>query len=109
MELLTATDRLPEAALFARTYIPSLLPGVVAAWKEQLAKVVHFIDWFFYMFWSLRAVHFVTRCTLSLYALMCQTHAKAAHALASPAEYPNLFSELDFGLRAEDYLRCAHT
>ena len=55
MELLTATDRLPEAALFARTYIPSLLPGVVAAWKEQLAKVGQFIAEYIYIFWSLRA------------------------------------------------------
>ena len=39
VRLLTSTDRLPEAALFARTYIPSLLPDVVGAWKAELAKV----------------------------------------------------------------------
>ena len=39
VELLTSSDRLAEAALFARTYIPSRLPDVVTAWKEELAKV----------------------------------------------------------------------
>lgn len=39
VEILTKTNRLAEAALFAQTYKPSLAPGVVAAWKESLEKV----------------------------------------------------------------------
>lgn len=70
VELLTGTDRLAEASLFARTYIPSKLPEVVGSWKAELAK----------------------------------SHPKAAQALASPVDYPNLFSELQFGLLAQEYL-----
>ncbi|KAF8583901.1 coatomer beta [Ramaria rubella] len=36
VELLTRTDRAPEAALFARTYAPSQIPKVVGAWKNGL-------------------------------------------------------------------------
>ncbi|EJU06310.1 coatomer beta' subunit [Dacryopinax primogenitus] len=36
VDLLVRTDRIPEAALFARTYAPSEVPKVVAAWKADL-------------------------------------------------------------------------
>lgn len=36
--ILTETNRLAEAALFAQTYKPSLAPAVVRAWKESLEK-----------------------------------------------------------------------
>lgn len=38
-DLLVSTKRLPEAAFFARTYLPSKLPEVVALWKKDLAAV----------------------------------------------------------------------
>lgn len=38
-DILIATDRLPEAAFFARTYIPSRVDEIVALWKDDLAKV----------------------------------------------------------------------
>ncbi|KAJ9505015.1 hypothetical protein QJQ45_029931, partial [Haematococcus lacustris] len=38
VDLLIATNRLPEAAFFCRTYLPSRMPPVVAAWKADLAK-----------------------------------------------------------------------
>lgn len=38
MDLLVATDRIPEAALFARTYMPSLIGKVVKLWREALLK-----------------------------------------------------------------------
>ncbi len=38
IELLCATNRLPEAALFARSYCPSDVPRIVKLWKEDLAK-----------------------------------------------------------------------
>lgn len=41
VDLLINTKRLPEAALFARTYIPSEVSRVVALWKESLGKVSH--------------------------------------------------------------------
>lgn len=36
IDLLSKTGRLPEAALFARTYAPHLAAGVVKAWKAEL-------------------------------------------------------------------------
>ncbi|XP_078696891.1 coatomer subunit beta'-like isoform X5 [Branchiostoma floridae x Branchiostoma belcheri] len=38
LELLIKTDRLPEAAFLARTYLPSQVSRVVQLWKEGLAK-----------------------------------------------------------------------
>ncbi|GAO47266.1 hypothetical protein G7K_1476-t1 [Saitoella complicata NRRL Y-17804] len=38
VDLLTKTGRVGEAALFAKTYVPSRLPGVVDQWKEDLGK-----------------------------------------------------------------------
>jgi coatomer subunit beta' len=38
-DLLVATHRLPEAAFFVRTYLPSRLDEVVALWKTDLASV----------------------------------------------------------------------
>ncbi|ODM95916.1 Coatomer subunit beta' [Orchesella cincta] len=39
MEILINTDRIPEAAFFARTYLPSKVPKILSLWKEQLRKV----------------------------------------------------------------------
>eukprot|EP00578_Thalassiosira_sp_NH16_P025699 CAMPEP_0181083606 /NCGR_PEP_ID=MMETSP1071-20121207/4248_1 /TAXON_ID=35127 /ORGANISM="Thalassiosira sp., Strain NH16" /LENGTH=969 /DNA_ID=CAMNT_0023165277 /DNA_START=39 /DNA_END=2948 /DNA_ORIENTATION=- len=37
--LLIATNRLPEAAFFARTYLPSRVDEIVSLWKGDLSKV----------------------------------------------------------------------
>lgn len=39
LELLIRTNRLPEAAFLARTYLPSQVSRVVKLWRESLAKV----------------------------------------------------------------------
>ncbi|KAM7413597.1 hypothetical protein PAMA_020808 [Pampus argenteus] len=39
LDLLIKTERLPEAAFLARTYLPSHVPRVVKLWKESLSKV----------------------------------------------------------------------
>lgn len=39
LDILIATNRLPEAAFFARTYIPSKISHVVQLWRDELAKV----------------------------------------------------------------------
>ncbi|XP_023207619.1 coatomer subunit beta' [Xiphophorus maculatus] len=39
LELLIKTDRLPEAAFLARTYMPSQVSRVVKLWKENMSKV----------------------------------------------------------------------
>lgn len=38
INLLIQAERVPEAALFARTYAPSLVPGIVEQWKTELGK-----------------------------------------------------------------------
>lgn len=38
VDLLIKSDRLPEAALFARTYIPSEIPRIVDLWKTSLKE-----------------------------------------------------------------------
>jgi coatomer subunit beta' len=38
LEMLISTNRLPEAAFFARTYLPSEVTRVVNLWKEDVAK-----------------------------------------------------------------------
>ncbi|PAA65657.1 hypothetical protein BOX15_Mlig008776g2, partial [Macrostomum lignano] len=71
LEVLIAANRLPEAALFARTYLPSQVSRAVQLWKANLAKA----------------------------------NEKAAQALADPADYPNLFPELEDSVKAEAYMR----
>lgn len=39
LEVLINTGRLPEAAFFARTYLPSQISRVVKLWREMLSKV----------------------------------------------------------------------
>ncbi|XP_034100019.1 coatomer subunit beta' [Drosophila nasuta] len=39
LEILIETNRLPEAAFFARTYMPSQMSRVVELWREELSKV----------------------------------------------------------------------
>lgn len=38
LQLLIDTNRLPEAAFFARTYLPSQVSSVVKLWKDELKK-----------------------------------------------------------------------
>merc|ERR1712086_748476 len=38
-DLLVSTKRLPEAAMFVRTYLPSRIDDVVALWKKDLSAV----------------------------------------------------------------------
>jgi len=38
LDLLVKSDRLPEAAMFARTYLPSKVSSVLPAWKAELGK-----------------------------------------------------------------------
>ena len=39
VDLLIETKRIPEAALFARTYAPSRVTEIIALWKEELSKI----------------------------------------------------------------------
>ena len=61
IELLVKTERLPEAAMLARTYAPDKMSSIVKLWKEDLEK---------------------------------KNRKKTAESLADPAEYANLFNEI---------------
>lgn len=39
LEILISTDRLPEAAFFARSYLPDQISRVVKMWKEKLTSI----------------------------------------------------------------------
>ncbi|KAL7299310.1 hypothetical protein TKK_0007889 [Trichogramma kaykai] len=39
LNILIETDRIPEAAFFARSYVPSRISECIKLWKEKLAKV----------------------------------------------------------------------
>ncbi|XP_025082598.1 coatomer subunit beta'-like isoform X2 [Pomacea canaliculata] len=39
LEILISTNRLPEAAFFARTYLPSQISRVIGLWRQSLSKV----------------------------------------------------------------------
>uniref|UniRef100_A0A672H5A5 Coatomer subunit beta' n=1 Tax=Salarias fasciatus TaxID=181472 RepID=A0A672H5A5_SALFA len=84
LELLIKTDRLPEAAFLARTYMPSQVPRVVKLWKESLSKV------------NQKAADALADPTQysNLFpglqqALLAEQYLKATHAGVRPAaEYP---------------------
>lgn len=39
LDILIKTDRIPEAAFFARTYAPSKISSIIKLWKEKLSAV----------------------------------------------------------------------
>jgi len=39
LDILIKTDRIPEAAFFARTYAPSKISAIIKLWKEKLSAV----------------------------------------------------------------------
>lgn len=45
LELLCTTHRLPEAAFFAHTYLPSKVSEVLGLWKQDLAAKGHQVRW----------------------------------------------------------------
>ncbi|KAK9807397.1 hypothetical protein WJX73_000390 [Symbiochloris irregularis] len=67
VDLLISCGRIPEAAFFARTYVPSRISEVVHLWRADLAKI----------------------------------NPRAAESLADPAQYANLFPNLDLAVQAE--------
>jgi len=71
LDILIESNRIPEAAFFARTYLPSKVSQVVQLWRVQLGKVSE----------------------------------KAGQSLADPADYPNLFPDLQASMQAEAVLR----
>eukprot|EP00898_Chlorokybus_atmophyticus_P005738 jgi/Chlat1/6165/Chrsp41S09032 len=94
VNLLIETNRIPEAAFFARTYIPSRMSEVGTAMSSSCSHQSN--------------THVVFN-VLQVVALwrndLKKVNQKAAESLADPAEYPNLFPDLSWALRAEDVFR----
>jgi coatomer subunit beta' len=67
-DLLISTKRLPEAAFFVRTFLPSRIDSTVALWKQDLATISE----------------------------------TAAKSLASPADHPELFPDIDIAFQVEN-------
>ncbi|KAE9414600.1 hypothetical protein Angca_007695, partial [Angiostrongylus cantonensis] len=75
IEALISTDRIPEAAFFARTHCPSQLQRVMSLWKEKADRVQK------------------------------NTSRRIGESLADPVRYENLFPEWSESKKAESYLR----
>ncbi|XP_070685198.1 coatomer subunit beta'-like [Pempheris klunzingeri] len=97
LDLLIKTDRLPEAAFLARTYLPSHVPRVVKLWKESLSKV------------NPKAADALADPTQysNLFpglqqALLAEQYLKETHVRARPAaEYPLITPNEDRGVLEE--------
>ncbi|KAJ2571601.1 Coatomer subunit beta' [Coemansia sp. RSA 1813] len=76
LDLLLRSNRIPEAALFARTHLPAKVDEIVPKWKAHLEEL---------------------------------GKRKAADAIASPAEYSNLFPSFERGLAVASELPMAAT
>ncbi|UJR16031.1 hypothetical protein I4U23_002945 [Adineta vaga] len=72
LNILIENQRLPEAAFFARTYLPSKINDVVGLWREKLKQM---------------------------------NMERAAHALANPTDYENLFPGLVDTYKTEQFLK----
>uniref|UniRef100_A0AAF5PGX4 Beta'-coat protein n=3 Tax=Wuchereria bancrofti TaxID=6293 RepID=A0AAF5PGX4_WUCBA len=75
LEILILTNRLPEAAFFARTYCPSQVDRVVSLWKEKISRKI------------------------------LDGQKDIGESLAKPSKYPNLFSGFNETLKAERFLK----
>ncbi len=71
VNLLIDCGRIPEAALFARTYVPSSIPSLMGKWKDEIKKASE----------------------------------QVADSLADPADYPDLFPDLDLARLVEAHWR----
>ncbi|CAD5226880.1 unnamed protein product [Bursaphelenchus xylophilus] len=75
LDILIESDRIPEAAFFARTYCPSQVPRVVALWKEKASQHYSGIG-----------------------------KKNIGESLADPVKYENLFPNYSEAVKAEKYL-----
>ncbi|CAL5373637.1 unnamed protein product [Camellia sinensis] len=90
LQLLIDSNRIPEAALMARSYLPSKVPEIVAIWRKDLNKRRIFS---MMMGVCIEATAF--------HPVGCRVNPKAAESLADPEEYPNLFEDWQVALAVE--------
>ncbi|CAL9117847.1 unnamed protein product [Musa textilis] len=90
LQLLVESNRIPEAALMARSYLPSKVSEIVSIWKRDLSKA----------FYLKRPGLILITFTLTL----LKVNTKAADSLADPEEYPNLFKDWQVALAVESNL-----
>ena len=93
VQLLCDTERSAEAALFARTYIPELVPEAVSKWRKSLgtskfASVCNFTA-FCAKGDAESSVQLHTYCILD--SLRTDVKTLPSQAIACPSEYPTMF------------------
>ncbi|KAI3671560.1 hypothetical protein L1987_87299 [Smallanthus sonchifolius] len=76
LQLLVDSNRIPEAALMARSYLTSKVSEIVALWRKELSKV------------NQKAA---------------ESLAEAAESLADPDEYSNMFEDLNHELQKQGH------
>ena len=88
LQILLDSNRIPEAAFFARTYLPSEISRIVELWREQLSKV------------NERAGQSLAdpkvRLNMTSYQFISITNCIQ--------DYPNLFPEYNSSLQAQQVL-----
>ncbi|KAF3543663.1 hypothetical protein DY000_02010363 [Brassica cretica] len=106
LDLLVESNRIPEAALMARSYLPSKVSEIVALWRKDLSKV--FFPVILYNRIpeaALMARSYLPSKVSEIVALwrkdLSKINSKAAESLADPEEYSNLFEDWQVALSVE--------
>jgi coatomer subunit beta' len=84
IQLLVSAGRLPEATLFARTYLPSRVPTLVEKWRDRLRSG--------------------SNSTIYQSSTASQAVEKLAQSIANPLQYENLFPGWRDSIKAENFL-----
>ncbi|KAI6202597.1 WD40 repeat and Coatomer domain containing protein [Aphelenchoides besseyi] len=74
LDILVETDRLPEAAFFARTYAPSEVPRIVSLWRDKVTRTMSGVG-----------------------------RNNIGESIADPVKYENLFPGYADALKAEQF------
>lgn len=83
LDLLVKAGKIPEAVFMARSYAPSRVSELLTLWYVSPSIPTH----------------------RSRKQDLSKTNPKIAQSLADPAEYPNLFEEIEESLKAERYFQ----
>lgn len=83
IDILVESNRIPEAALFARAYLPSRVPSLTKLWKDMLSAPST----------STTSVGggLLSSSAVAANNVASMTNKRAAEALADPSAHPNLF------------------
>ena len=95
LQILLDSNRIPEAAFFARTYLPSEISRIVELWREQLSKVNEKAGQ------SLADPKVSSNSNINLYVEILPPTFLRHNYLQ---DYPNLFPDFNGSLQAQQML-----